>query len=178
MELTDRIKASRQDCIAACRGIIKVFKTDKSRRILLAVQLLELCSKNGNLQFHRYCATQEFAKTLAKLLERKRGKSFAAKFYNKEKKRRWDKIEAMLLYLIQLWADAFIMHEDEYPGFQWIYRLLRKEQIAFPMRDPNERLYMGNLVSDSPMYDYIDQITGKAPAKPVKSKEQIQLEQR
>lgn len=32
-------------------------------------------------------------------------------------KKRWDKIEDLLLYLIQLWADTFMMLEDEYPGF-------------------------------------------------------------
>ena len=32
-------------------------------------------------------------------------------------KKRWDKIENLLLYLIQLWADTFMMMEDENPGF-------------------------------------------------------------
>jgi len=48
------------------------------------------------------------------------------------------------------------------------------------MRDPNERMLMSNLVKDSPMFDYVEEISGrkvKRPVQePVKSKEQIQLE--
>ena len=51
------------------------------------------------------------------------------------------------------------------------------------MRDPNERILMGDLVADSPMYDYVEQISGKAPPKfytqeKPKTKEQIKLEQK
>jgi len=52
-----------------------------------------------------------------KLLERKRGKGIKHKFYPKDMKLRWDKIESILLYLVQLWADTFMMVEDEFPGF-------------------------------------------------------------
>ena len=37
-------------------------------------------------------------------------------------KKRWDQIEELILYLNQLWADTFMMMEDEYPGFQLVYR--------------------------------------------------------
>jgi hypothetical protein len=91
-----------------------------------------------------------------KILERKRGKGIKHKFWSKDVKKRWDKIEDILLYMIQLWADAFMMLEDEYPGFQLSYRQLRQERIQFPMRDPNERMLMSNLVKDSPMFDYVE----------------------
>jgi hypothetical protein len=97
-----------------------------------------------------------------KLLDRKRGKGIKHRFYNKDMKKRWTQIEIILLYLIQLWADTFMMKEDEYPGFQIVYRQLRKDQIEFPMRDPNERMLMSNLVKDSPMYDYVEQIAGRS----------------
>ena len=73
-----------------------------------------------------------------------------------------------------------MMKEDEFPGFQITYRQLRKEQVKFPLRDPNERMLMSNLVKDSPMFDYIEEISGRAsqPAAPQKSKKQIELEQR
>ena len=49
------------------------------------------------------------------------------------------------------------------------------------MRDPNVRMLMSGLVEDSPMYDYVEQIAGRQPTqnikKPVKTKEQIRLEQ-
>lgn len=54
-----------------------------------------------------------------------------------------------------------MMLEDEYPGFQIAYRQLRKEAVKFPMRDPNQRMLMSNLVQDSPMFDYVEQISGR-----------------
>lgn len=55
-----------------------------------------------------------------------------------------------------------MMLEDEYPGFQIVYRQLRLEQVVFPIRDPNERMLMSNLVKDSPMFDYVEQIAGRS----------------
>jgi hypothetical protein len=63
-----------------------------------------------------------YAQTFVKLLERRRGKGLKHKFWSKEVKKRWDLIEDTLLYLIQLWADTFMMYEDEFPGFQIAYR--------------------------------------------------------
>ena len=158
MELTDRIKANIKECGACCRSILSVLQKEgnNSKRILLAVELLELCSKNGDLNFHKYIGTKKFAFAFLKLLERRRGKGIKHKFYTKDVKRRWDKIEEELLYLIQLWADTFMMMEDDYPGFQVSYRQLRFEGVKFPMRDPNARVMMGNLVKDSPMFDYVE----------------------
>ena len=77
-----------------------------------------------------------------------------------------------------------MMMEDDYPGFQASYRQLRFEGIKFPLRDPNARVMMGNLVSDSPMFDYVEQISGRSNQghalpnqDPKKSKKQIKLEQ-
>jgi len=53
------------------------------------------------------------------------------------------------------------MQEDQYPGFQKVYRQLRKEGVKFPMRDPNIRMFMSNMVKDSPMFDFVEQISGK-----------------
>ena len=43
------------------------------------------------------------------------------------------------------------------------------------MRDPNVRMLMGGLVEDSPMYDYVEEMSGRKPQeikkRPVKTKE-------
>ena len=94
MDLIDRIKANKKDCMLASRAVLKVLKGDKSKRILLALQLLEIASKNGDLNLHRYLSTTEFLKVFLKLLERKRGKAFFKHMADtKETKRRWDTIE-------------------------------------------------------------------------------------
>lgn len=54
-----------------------------------------------------------------------------------------------------------MMYEDKFPGFQLTYRLLRKEGIVFPNRDPNVRILMGSLGVDSPMFDFVEQIHGR-----------------
>lgn len=54
-----------------------------------------------------------------------------------------------------------MMHEDRFPGFQLVYRQLRKEGMQFPPRDPNSRVLMSQLVNDSPMFDYVEQISNR-----------------
>lgn len=54
-----------------------------------------------------------------------------------------------------------MMLEDEYPGFQKLYRQLRKEGLKFPMRDPNLRMLMSNIISYSPMFDHVEEIAGR-----------------
>jgi hypothetical protein len=39
--------------------------------------------------------------------------------------------------------------------------MLRKEKMEFPMRDPNARILMGNLVDDSPMFDFVEEMVGR-----------------
>ena len=122
MEVCDKIKQSTKECQRACKQILAILQSNNSKRILLCVELIEIVSKNGNLNFHRYLATKQYARVLLKILERRRGKGLKHKFWSKDVKKRWDRIEDILLYLVQLWADAFMMLEDEYPGFQIVYR--------------------------------------------------------
>lgn len=80
---------------------------------------------------------------------------------------KWKHAQRKLLGLIQAWADTFIMSEDSYPGFQIAYRQLRKEGIEFPMRDPNLRVYMENLCTDSPMFEFAEQSAGREVRAPL-----------
>ncbi len=71
-----------------------------------------------------------------------------------------------------------MMQEDNFKGFQDTYRLLRKEHMKFPERDPNVRMLMSSLGVDSPMFEYTEQIYGRPTPKPpkTKTKEEIELE--
>ena len=84
------------------------------------------------------------------------------KIESRQSKEVRERVEEKILYLVQLWSDTFMMKEDQYPGFQHTYRQLRKENVKFPTRDPNERMLMSSLGVDSPMFDYVEQIAGKA----------------
>lgn len=81
-----------------------------------------------------------------------------SRFESASKKELREKNQEQALYLLQLWADTFMMYQDQYPGFQKYYRELKVEGINFPERDFNERTMMENLEGiTSPMYDFVEQ---------------------
>ena len=51
----------------------------------------------------------------------------------------WNKIEAKVLFLVQLWYDAFMLDEAVYNNIVSNYKTLRKENVVFPPRLPNEK---------------------------------------
>ncbi len=62
-----------------------------------------------------------------------------------------------MLYLIQLWYDAFILEESVYNNIINTYKILRKENIMFPPRSSNEK----NLLfvkTESPIFENIEDI--------------------
>jgi lipoate-protein ligase A len=110
-------------CKEAAKQIFQVLKVDNSKRFSLVVHLIEACSKNGNLMFHKCISTDAFVDVLLASLKRVRGKhKVIKKLETKSVSLRWESSESRLLGLIQVWADTFMMKEDEFPGFQKMYR--------------------------------------------------------
>lgn len=70
-----------------------------------------------------------------------------------------DVIEFKVLYLVQLWADTFMMEESQYKAMMDLYRQLRKEGIQFPSRDVNDK-FMIKCSGSSPVHDNIQSIVG------------------
>ena len=65
-----------------------------------------------------------------------------------------------MLYLIQLWYDAFILEESVYNNIIDNYKILRKEGVLFPPRSINEK----NLIfvkTESPILQNIEEIASK-----------------
>lgn len=134
--------------------------------------MLEILSKNGSLVFHQYLAEEAFMKEFMKTFKLCRGKAgFFSRFETKSKRDMREKTEHHALYLLQLWADTFMMHQETYPGFQKYYRELKVGGVKFPERDRNERSMMDNLEGiSSPMFDFIEQQMDKRKnPKPVLS---------
>ncbi|CDW84727.1 tom1-like protein 2-like [Stylonychia lemnae] len=182
MEICDRIKASHKECKLACELMLKNLKVKNFRKIKLTLELIEICSKNGNLQFHKLLSGKEFSDQFLLILKKKRTKGgVLKKIESKQNRLIREQTEDQLLYLIQLWADTFMMKEDHFPGFQLTYRQLRKEGVSFPMRDPNVRMLMSSLGVDSPMFDFVEQISGRPtslsmPPQQQRSKQRQDLE--
>ena len=83
-----------------------------------------------------------------------------------ESKARRQTLENKILYLIQLWADTFMMYENSYPHFLSTYRLLRKEGVIFPPRETSTRFMLSSLNLESPMFDYLEEKSQK-PKNPM-----------
>jgi len=66
-------------------------------------------------------------------------------------------LENKILFLIQLWADTFMMYEDQYPHFMSAYRNLRKQGVTFPPREPSTRFMVPAMGLESPMFDYLEE---------------------
>jgi len=66
-------------------------------------------------------------------------------------------VEDKILYLIQLWADTFMMHQEEFKNIHEAYRTLRKEGVKFPDRDPNEKFMMNFQGTISPIFLAMDE---------------------
>ena len=94
--------------------------------------------KNANKNFHQAANKSSFQKKILNLLRRVRGKSNILKDLRSNTDN-WNKIEAKVLYLIQLWYDAFMLDEAVYNNIVDSYKTLRKENIVFPPRLANEK---------------------------------------
>lgn len=167
IEIASRFVENRKDLILGLRHIETILKKGKIKRKYLALCLLEICSKNGDIRLHENLCKAKFLEPFMVLLKRRRGKTG---LLNKKEKGMdkvfKEKAEEKALYLIQLWADTFMMHQDRFSGVHECYKQLRLERVEFPERDPNERLMMENLKGiDSPMFDFVEQTAGKEKPK-------------
>lgn len=73
-----------------------------------------------------------------------------------------------------MWADTFMMHQDEFPAYHKVYKQLCLEKVVFPARDPNMRMLMENVCANSPMFDHVEQLANRDVRQPLeKPKPQI-----
>lgn len=66
ISLTERIKTNRKEAKEAVTKFTQIFKTEKYKRIYLALQIIEVFSKNGSLEFHEYLSQEDFMKEFMK----------------------------------------------------------------------------------------------------------------
>lgn len=119
--------------------------------------------------FLKALSSKPFVSALLNTLKICRGKlnKVKLKLLSRQVRLRREQTEAQLLSLIQIWADTFMMKEDQFPGFLTIYRQLRKEGVNFPSRDSNLRMLMESVCADSPMFDFVEQAAGKEVRAPL-----------
>jgi len=160
LEVADRINSSKQECREAAQAITKVLGCGNGVVTKNTIDLLESLIKNCNQRFQYEMCNKKFVEVVLKLLKKKRGK--AGGFWGKiisDSDENLPYIEKKLVYLVQLWADTFMMHEDEFKPIIECYRLLRKEGVPFPARDPNEKFMINFQGITSPVYLVLENTT-------------------
>ncbi len=60
------------------------------------------------------------------------------------------------MFLVQLWFDTFMMHEDEFKEIMNVYKQLRKEGVIFPARDPRSQHFIQFDGKKSPIFETIE----------------------
>ena len=124
LELSDRIKETPQSCAELAKEILRLSSSDNSIVLQQLVQVIEFCSKNGNVMFLKALSTRVFEQPFLKMLMIKRGKmnKVKLKLMKQQVRMRREQTENQLLALVQMWADTFMMKEDDFPSFLAIYR--------------------------------------------------------
>jgi len=108
---------------------IKKRLTQKGSEVaLLALTLLDAIMKNCNC-FHHIAASEDFLKTMEKLLENEKSGIFHRKQSNEEIRVRIELKEKSLV-MIQSWAESF--DPRQYPSFSQLYQKLRAAGVVFP----------------------------------------------
>ena len=120
LELVDRIKEKTESCAELAAELKKLLQSiDNSIRQQQIIQLLDTVSKNGTARFHKCLAADVFTNPFLNQLKLTRGKinKVKLKVMKPVERLRRERSEKMMLALIQIWADTFMMEEDQYPGF-------------------------------------------------------------
>lgn len=157
LELADEINASNQSSRVASGHLVNIISTGRSYQRWKALRVIEFLTKNcGNL-FHRYLLNPKFCMTALKILEKRRGKLSILNPLISTNKQIQRSIEDKLLFLIQIWADTFMLHEEEYKPLMSCYRKLRKEGVAFPERKIEHKGFVKFDGKPSPVYDVLEE---------------------
>ena len=124
LELSDRIKETPQSCAELAKEILRLSSSDHSIVLQQLVQIIEFCSKNGNVLFLKALSTRVFEQPILNMLKIKRGKmnKVKLKLMKQQIRMRREMTENQLLALVQMWADTFMMKEDDFPAFLAVYR--------------------------------------------------------
>ena len=157
MEIADEMDKEKEQTKEICESILENLRSSDVKRRLKTLYFLEILVKNCKMRFHYFLFSKKFCKTLLKILGKRRGKSNFLNSLISKKKDYQKEIEDRLLFLIQLWFDTFMLHEDEFKNIIEVYKTLRKESVIFPMRDPKSQFFINFDGKKSPIFEAIEE---------------------
>lgn len=152
LEIADRANSNKPECLEVIKSLTKCLGKSNPKVVVNTLQLLETLCKNCNMRFLYELNNKKLVDALMKVIVRRRDR---AKYGTKASKTSNPlKIDAedRVLYLIQLWADTFMMHQSEFRNIHEAYRNLRKDGVQFPERDPAQRVVMNFQGTVSPVF--------------------------
>jgi len=152
LEVSDRANATKAECLEAIRCITKCMGKSNIKIVLNTLQLLETMCKNCNMRFLYELNNKKLVDALLKFLQRRRDRAKYGTKAPKSSNPLKNDAEDKVLYLIQLWADTFMMHQAEFRNIHDAYRNLRKDGVMFPERDPNQKFMINFQGQVSPVF--------------------------
>lgn len=157
LEIADEMDKEKEQTKEICESILENLKSSDVKRRLKTIYFLEILVKNCKMRFHYFLFSKKFCKTLLKILAKRRGKNNFLNSLISKKKEYQKEIEDRILFLIQLWFDTFMLHEDEFKNIVEVYKTLRKESIIFPMRDAKSQFFINFDGKKSPIFEAIEE---------------------
>lgn len=152
LEVADRANSNKSECLEVIRSLTKGLGKSSVKVVVNTLQLLETLCKNCNMRFLYELNNKKLVEAMLKVVVRRRDR---AKYGTKASKTTNPlKIEAeeKVLFLLQLWADTFMMHQTEFRNIHDAYRNLRKDGVQFPERDPNQKTIINFQGQVSPVF--------------------------
>lgn len=83
---------------------------------------MEILVKNCQMGFHRILFIPKFCENILRILAKRRKKPEIFNTLVSGNKMRQEEIENRLLFLVQLWFDTFMLHEDMFKPIINIYK--------------------------------------------------------
>lgn len=156
LELADRCNQSELDCLEVTAKLLDAMGSRKPARRHQAIFAIEIFVKNCEMIFHKSLLKEKFCTLALKILEKRRGKkSFLNMMVAKDEKIQME-IEQKLLFLIQLWYDTFMLHEDDFKQIISVYKTLRKDGVVFPKRSSSDQYLIKFSGKKSPIFEVIE----------------------
>jgi len=152
LEIADRANATKPECNEAIKSIAKCLGKSNMKIVLNTLQLLETMCKNCNQRFLYELNNKKLIDAMLKILQRRRDKAKYGTKITKSSNQLKADAEDRTLYLLQLWADTFMMHQSEFRNIHDAYRNLRKDSVMFPERDPNQKFMINFQGQVSPVF--------------------------
>jgi hypothetical protein len=127
-EMLDMVNLEPRESLPAVLEFFMECFQGKSERVKVAVTIFDYFVKNCGQAFHQAVNNATFQDAFRGLLRHRRGKAGLISSFRSNREN-WEYIEGKVLFIVQLWYDAFMLQEGSYRHLIATYKLLREEGV-------------------------------------------------